>query len=257
MAKTTPFKTVDSVDLLELAQRLRDIQLHPQEAGLLIDLIGIATTRFERVKCGTCVYGFANEQVFLCWGTSSSDSFLAVAGAANAPAGSAAVSQSASSVVTTTPASATQGYMTTPVATPTHAALPQATTPSIPAAGPPPTSSPASAAPAVASSAASPAPAVASSPAVITPTLPASNNGHPYFQVLPATFNFISPAPGTPGPYYVITRGRVVGIVAGWDRASPNCIGVGGAVFRSVPSVDAGKQLVQSALAAGACMLLP
>ena len=41
------------------------------------------------------------------------------------------------------------------------------------------------------------------------------------------------------------------------DRASPSVIGVGGAVFRSVPSLEIGRQVVQAALSAGSCMLLP
>ncbi|KAF9000021.1 hypothetical protein BDZ89DRAFT_1147473 [Hymenopellis radicata] len=96
-------------------------------------------------------------------------------------------------------------------------------------------------------------------PSVVTPAanpLLATNHGYPPYQVLPPGFPYQMPPVGSSGPYYAITRGRVVSVIAGWDRASSSCIGIGGAVFRSVPSVDAGKQLIEAALAAGSCMIL-
>ncbi|KAF9044659.1 hypothetical protein BDZ89DRAFT_1128053 [Hymenopellis radicata] len=241
----TPSKPVDSDDLLHIAQRLRDIQLTPQEAGLLTDLIGIATARFEGIKCS------ANWQVYSFPGVSCSGSSIS---ATNASATPPAVSGQSSSigVFSVPPAYATQTSVTTPAATPVATASQAPVAPGTQAV---------SAVPAAPATTLSAAPAVASPPAstAVTPApaQPATNGGYQFFQVLPANYNYTRPSPGTPGPYYVITRGRVVGIIAGWDRASPNCIGVSGAVFRSVPSADVGKQVVEAALAGGACMLLP
>lgn len=36
------------------------------------------------------------------------------------------------------------------------------------------------------------------------------------YDILGADYEFEVPSPGTPGPYYAITRGRLVGVVAGW-----------------------------------------
>ncbi|KAF9004096.1 hypothetical protein BDZ89DRAFT_1145832 [Hymenopellis radicata] len=258
----TPSKPVDSDDLLHIAQRLRDIQLTPQEAGLLTDLIGIATARFEGMSrrglssCPLSLTSFVQKMQrqlaslffsrrFVFWLIHFSHECVR-----NPPAVSG--QSSSIGVFSVPPAYATQTSVTTPAATPVATASQAPVAPGTQAV---------SAVPAAPATTLSAAPAVASPPAstAVTPApaQPATNGGYQFFQVLPANYNYTRPSPGTPGPYYVITRGRVVGIIAGWDRASPNCIGVSGAVFRSVPSADVGKQVVEAALAGGACMLLP
>ncbi|KAF8998458.1 hypothetical protein BDZ89DRAFT_1051585 [Hymenopellis radicata] len=66
----------------------------------------------------------------------------------------------------------------------------------------------------------SPTPAsTVATPPVVTPAanpLPATNHGYPPYQVLPPGFPYQMPPVGSPGPYYAITRGRVVGVIAGW-----------------------------------------
>ncbi|KAF8833924.1 hypothetical protein BDN67DRAFT_985700 [Paxillus ammoniavirescens] len=59
---------------------------------------------------------------------------------------------------------------------------------------------------------------------------------------------FILPYQGEVGPYYLITWGRLMGVVAQWQKASPLVIGVSGASFRNVTSVQRGWQLVEDAI---------
>ncbi|KAF9035675.1 hypothetical protein BDZ89DRAFT_1036139 [Hymenopellis radicata] len=218
---------VDTAEVLHLAQRLLDMTLQPHQAAMLYDTIAAAT--------------FVPD----------------VAAEATASATGSSSSGGATSAVSVPPAYATQPPVSTaPVTSSTNVSSSGGP---VASAATTVTVQPAPVLPALA---ASMSPPTTSNPPVaagtqVTVTLPVTNNGIPPFQVLPANFQYVRPADGTPGPYYAITRGRVVGVVAGWDRASPSCIGVGGAVFRSVPSLNIGKQVVQTALAAGSCMILP
>ncbi|KAF8995728.1 hypothetical protein BDZ89DRAFT_1149449 [Hymenopellis radicata] len=234
---------IDTVEMLHLAQGFLNIRLSPHQASMLIELITAATDTPQE--------------------TGSADTNGASAAAtSNKPAGSVfppayatqplqavqAPASISSPVGAVSATSATQAAVPAPaVVTPAAVSLPPAAVSSPPAA----VSSPPAA---VSSPAAAVTPPTAATAA--TANFPATNNGYAPYQVLPADFAYQAPAAGTPGPYYAITRGRLVGVIAGWDKASPACIGVGGAVFRSVPSLETGKQVVESALRCGSCMLL-
>ncbi|KIJ09042.1 hypothetical protein PAXINDRAFT_38235, partial [Paxillus involutus ATCC 200175] len=60
--------------------------------------------------------------------------------------------------------------------------------------------------------------------------------------------SFVLPFQEEPGPFYLITRGRLVGVVASWQKASPLVIGVSGASFSKVSSVHRGWQQVEDAI---------
>ncbi|KIJ13868.1 hypothetical protein PAXINDRAFT_80169, partial [Paxillus involutus ATCC 200175] len=69
-----------------------------------------------------------------------------------------------------------------------------------------------------------------------------------------ATYNeviFVLPYQGEIGPYYLITQGKLIGVVAQWQKASPFVIGVSGASFSKVSSVQQGWQRVEDAIDAG------
>ncbi|KAF7431000.1 hypothetical protein PC9H_006715 [Pleurotus ostreatus] len=117
-------------------------------------------------------------------------------------------------------------------------------------------------APAVAPPAVAPpaAPAVAP-PAVAPPAAPAVGTGPPAGfttpWVVPIGYAFHLPNPDDEGPFYMITRGREVGIFAGWDITSPLVTGVPGAVFRAVPSIAAAQTRMVSVIASGASAIIP
>ncbi|KAF9028584.1 hypothetical protein BDZ89DRAFT_1038958 [Hymenopellis radicata] len=223
-------RNLDAADFLELATQLLNLRLDDHQASLLCDLV-LAATGPKRLgrslsKPHVSRGGQHNlDPAQLCLpagaGYSLFCQYLSPGGAVTANpvlVGGAASTPASLPVVTPPPALAVSSQVPAPV----------------------PVATPSPVAP----------------PVVPNVAFPATNNGYPPYHVLPVGFSYITPAVGTPGPFYAITRGRVVGVVAGWDKASPLCIGVGGAVFRSVPSIDAGKQVVDSALSAGSCMIL-
>ncbi|KIK15806.1 hypothetical protein PISMIDRAFT_25224 [Pisolithus microcarpus 441] len=61
----------------------------------------------------------------------------------------------------------------------------------------------------------------------------------------------VLPSEGIDGPFYFITRGRLVGIIARWENTSPLIIGVSGATFGSVSSVERGWKAVEDAIRVG------
>ncbi|KAF9014679.1 hypothetical protein BDZ89DRAFT_1046351 [Hymenopellis radicata] len=234
-------RRVETVELLHLAQLFLDIRLESHQACILTDLIAAATD--HPVDDDTAHASTAH---------SSSGGNVTSPGPSTAHA---------SSGVTAPPAYATQpttAAATGSISSPGPAAAVGTSAAAVPAPAVPTATIPAVvpvAAPTIPATVVPAAlPAV---PATAAPSQPATNNGFSPYQVLPATFPYERPSYGTPGPYYAITRGRVVGVVAGWDKASPHCIGVSGAVFRSVPSIEIGRQVVESALNGGSCMLLP
>ncbi|KAG6379551.1 hypothetical protein JVT61DRAFT_10050 [Boletus reticuloceps] len=110
-----------------------------------------------------------------------------------------------------------------------------------------------------------PAPVVTDDPAVvqeaanpipILPVVPAVLIAHPVAPVIPAEHFttshhgvlFLLPLQNLPGPYYLITKGRSVGVIADWSCASPLVTGVKGAVFHKVLSVGLGLQSMLSAI---------
>ncbi|KAF9012274.1 hypothetical protein BDZ89DRAFT_1047070 [Hymenopellis radicata] len=224
-------RNLDAADFLELATQLLNLRLDDHQASLLCDLV-LAATEDRNALDAPC----------------QSPTCLAAANTTSTPP------SYASQPALATPSSASiflprRSCHRHPVLVGGAASTPA----SLPVVTPPP---------ALAVSSQVPAPVPVATPSPVAPPVvpnvafPATNNGYPPYHVLPVGFSYITPAVGTPGPFYAITRGRVVGVVAGWDKASPLCIGVGGAVFRSVPSIDAGKQVVDSALSAGSCMIL-
>ncbi|KAF9014458.1 hypothetical protein BDZ89DRAFT_1142300 [Hymenopellis radicata] len=234
-------RRVDTVELLQLAQMFLNVRLETHQASLLSDLIVAASD--------------------------PRDDSDANAPSATSPGPSATP---ASSGVSAPPAYATQpataaapASISSPVPGPLGTAAVQVSPAPAPATIPvtvvqaaQPAASTTVAAPVAPANVVAASTSVAATTAAVN-VAPPANHGFAPYQVLPAHYPYERPAYGTPGPYYAITRGRVVGVVAGWDKASPFCIGIGGAVFRSVPSIEAGKQVVEAALAAGSCMILP
>ncbi|KAF9017019.1 hypothetical protein BDZ89DRAFT_1141054 [Hymenopellis radicata] len=227
-------RRVDTVELLHLAQLFLDIRLDPHQASILSDLVAAATDPQVDTDANA-----------LSATSSGPSSAPAPSSAFGPPAYATQPATAAATGSISSPGPAAAAVNTGPAAVNTAAAV--NTSPAVTSTNPA-TVVPASVVPAT---------VVPAAAATGIPSPPATNQGFPHYQVLPNTFPYERPAYGTPGPYYAITRGRVVGVVAGWDKASPLCIGVGGAVFRSVPSIDIGRSVVEAALNAGSCMLLP
>ncbi|KAF7420942.1 hypothetical protein PC9H_011461 [Pleurotus ostreatus] len=89
-------------------------------------------------------------------------------------------------------------------------------------------------------------PAAAPTP-VAHPAVPPAIVDTPYTPT-PASPRYHLPQPGSPGPYYVITRGRQVGIFTNWTATAPLVIRVPGAVFESVRSLALAREMMEEAL---------
>ncbi|KAI6094572.1 hypothetical protein EDD17DRAFT_1466536 [Pisolithus thermaeus] len=60
----------------------------------------------------------------------------------------------------------------------------------------------------------------------------------------------VLPSEGTHSPFYLITQGRLVGIIAR-ENTSPLVISISGATFRSVSSVEQGWKAIEDAIKVG------
>ncbi|KAF8120428.1 hypothetical protein EV363DRAFT_1394669 [Boletus edulis] len=58
------------------------------------------------------------------------------------------------------------------------------------------------------------------------------------------------------GPFYIVTRGRLVGIISHWINTAPLVLHVTGAVYAKVGSVDAGYKLLLNAIDDNAVLYL-
>ncbi|EDR11625.1 uncharacterized protein LACBIDRAFT_314031 [Laccaria bicolor S238N-H82] len=86
---------------------------------------------------------------------------------------------------------------------------------------------------------------VVAMPIIATPIVAA-----PTLTTAPAV-NYHLPAAGAAGPFYCITRGRDIGVFAGWEHVSPLVIGVSRAVFGRVDSIQEGQNRMDAAVNAG------
>ncbi|KAF8833754.1 hypothetical protein BDN67DRAFT_1017212 [Paxillus ammoniavirescens] len=68
-------------------------------------------------------------------------------------------------------------------------------------------------------------------------------NGH--YSITYSGVSFILPFQEEDSPFYLITRGKTVGVVSQWARACPLVIGVSGSAFHKVPSVQSGWKMVE------------
>ncbi|KAK0227243.1 hypothetical protein EDD85DRAFT_957852 [Armillaria nabsnona] len=163
------------------------------------------------------------------------------------------VKLSASSSNASTPAAAlvTPGGIGT--STPIAAVTPTLPTPVVPPPPPltlvspsvvsPPMVTPVTPAPAVTPVAS--APAVAAAP-------PAPVPGQP----LPLGSAFYVTPPISGGPFYVVTRGRHVGVFLGWGNVLPSVIRVPTAAFHRVATIMEGINLMYEAISTGMVMIL-
>ncbi|PBK72083.1 hypothetical protein ARMSODRAFT_972772 [Armillaria solidipes] len=72
-----------------------------------------------------------------------------------------------------------------------------------------------------------------------------------------ANYEYHTPLPGEAGPFYVVSRGREVGVFAGWEDTSPLITGVSGAVYCSASSYIDAITRIENALHRGNCAILP
>ncbi|KAL0958880.1 hypothetical protein HGRIS_014196 [Hohenbuehelia grisea] len=70
------------------------------------------------------------------------------------------------------------------------------------------------------------------------------------------TFPYHVPNPTEVGPYYIVTRGRDIGIFAGSDASTAMVSGVPHATQRGVPSVEDGHRAMFAAMLAGQLFVL-
>ncbi|KAF9489533.1 hypothetical protein BDN71DRAFT_1512053 [Pleurotus eryngii] len=82
---------------------------------------------------------------------------------------------------------------------------------------------------------------------IAQPAVPPAVVDTPYTPT-PASPRYHLPQPGSPGPYYVITRGRQVGIFTNWTATAPLVIRVPGAIFESVHSLALAQEMMEEAL---------
>ncbi|KIJ91086.1 hypothetical protein K443DRAFT_135564 [Laccaria amethystina LaAM-08-1] len=87
-------------------------------------------------------------------------------------------------------------------------------------------------------------------PVVATPIVGTPTAVAPTSTTAPVV-NYHLPAAGATGPYYCITRGRDIGVYAGWEHVSPLVIGVSRAVFGRVDSIQEGRNRMDTAESAG------
>ncbi|KIJ19292.1 hypothetical protein PAXINDRAFT_153324 [Paxillus involutus ATCC 200175] len=79
-------------------------------------------------------------------------------------------------------------------------------------------------------------------------------NGH--YSVTYNGITFVLPLQEESGPFYLITRGRLVGVIAQWARVCPLVIGVSGAAFHMVSSMQWGWQMIEAAIDDGLTRVL-
>ncbi|KAH7920968.1 hypothetical protein BV22DRAFT_1049976 [Leucogyrophana mollusca] len=70
-------------------------------------------------------------------------------------------------------------------------------------------------------------------------------------------FEYDIPAGAARSPFYLVTKGRRVGIFSQWQEASPYVIGVAGAVFSKTRSVEDGLVVMKTAIDGGEVEVLP
>ncbi|KAH0826245.1 hypothetical protein J3R83DRAFT_5709 [Lanmaoa asiatica] len=59
---------------------------------------------------------------------------------------------------------------------------------------------------------------------------------------------YVHPVQGTRGPFYVITHGRLVGVIANWLAAAPHVHRIEGAIFIKVRLMATATQLLMTAI---------
>ncbi|KAG6377890.1 hypothetical protein JVT61DRAFT_14677 [Boletus reticuloceps] len=59
---------------------------------------------------------------------------------------------------------------------------------------------------------------------------------------------FYFPMPGVSGPYYLVTKGRAIGIIAQWHRASPLVSDISCAVFCKVKCLTQARKMMETAI---------
>ncbi|KAH7905179.1 hypothetical protein BJ138DRAFT_1118703 [Hygrophoropsis aurantiaca] len=121
-----------------------------------------------------------------------------------------------------------------PVAPPTQAIPAVATAPQVP---------PVAAAPQV--------PPVAAAPQVPLP--PAI--GH--FMVSYGDVDYYVPFANALPPFYLVTRGRRIGVFSQWQRTAPYVIGVGGAAFSRIRGIENGRQMMEDGIDSDEVVVLP
>ncbi|EIW84335.1 hypothetical protein CONPUDRAFT_142661 [Coniophora puteana RWD-64-598 SS2] len=67
----------------------------------------------------------------------------------------------------------------------------------------------------------------------------------------------VIPGNDVPAPYYVVTVGRLVGLIASWSRAAPLVNGVHCVTFHRIDNLAFGLQLVAGAVRSGTGIMMP
>ncbi|KIJ89449.1 hypothetical protein K443DRAFT_16110 [Laccaria amethystina LaAM-08-1] len=164
------------------------------------------------------------------------------------------VATAASPIISSVPVVSNAASMAPAVTATTAAASIIATVPSIASVTPVPTATVHP--PAVVNPVVGPAPTVvntAVSPVGAAPLYAALPPNAPSNAVLPPTHlirvphGYHVPAANADGPFYVVTRGRNLGIFGGWETVSPLVTGVSHAVYSRVASVAEGHARMNAA----------
>ncbi|KIJ93781.1 hypothetical protein K443DRAFT_111531 [Laccaria amethystina LaAM-08-1] len=94
---------------------------------------------------------------------------------------------------------------------------------------------------------------VAAPPVVVAPAAPVSIAA-PAATSTTRVFNGVSyqyPATGGSGPFYLVTRGRDIGVFVGWENTSPLITRVSASVSFRIPSAEEGRVRMENSIAAG------
>ncbi|KAF8429325.1 hypothetical protein L210DRAFT_3652191 [Boletus edulis BED1] len=92
---------------------------------------------------------------------------------------------------------------------------------------------------------------ISASPACVQASLKAAAIPSGHYSVTHSGVDFLLPYEGETGPFYLITKGKKVGIIANWEKASPMVHRVCCATYRRLPSgttICKGYQMVKQAI---------
>ncbi|KAH7906699.1 hypothetical protein BJ138DRAFT_1219367 [Hygrophoropsis aurantiaca] len=70
-------------------------------------------------------------------------------------------------------------------------------------------------------------------------------------------FDYYVPDAYCLAPYYLVTKGRRVGVFSQWQKCSPYVTGVAGAVYSKARSVTHGRDIMEEAIDSGEAQVLP
>ncbi|KAH7918388.1 hypothetical protein BV22DRAFT_1134625 [Leucogyrophana mollusca] len=95
------------------------------------------------------------------------------------------------------------------------------------------------------------APAVATTSPAFTLPVPAGHD-----PVVYQGYTYYVPRDGSPTPFYLVTKGRHLGVFSSWPKANPQVIGVSRAAFTKVMTIARGVEMMEESISTGQAELL-